>query len=396
MSSPMPADATNAVDATNSPDDTNKESNAVKNKKTAIDKASDMVTKLESQVKILRVTAKKLPRGDQRLLKEKEVEAKEKKISKKKEELSKLKAALDKLMMKEMMKKAKDLAAQEKDEVKSMSREAQRQLCYLRLRRQSELDGRSDKNESVWDVIAAEYKAKIEEGTLTASDDVTLGTLKTKYHKLEKSFAAYAQEYARKAQSGAPREDLDKITTGVTCCTDIFIEFKVHERPKIVAPFRIDNETAAAGGEANPFRNPSGRAASSTASRGARDKSDDDGDEDDAGSDAEAAQMADEASDADETVAKTPAFGSFSTSHPKLNIGGSSKDKYRPKIPKKTPEDAILTAINEWREQDRLEDERRAKRARKAEKDMFKMLKLVLKKGMPVDESDSGSGSDSD
>ena len=347
------------------------------------------------EAEALRKVANLTRLGEQKDKRTKLAEAREAAVESKQKEVEKLAKELELLQMKAAAAKAKAEAADTKAGVKAMSKAAVRWAVKLRLARQSGMDGHSDANENVWEAIYAEYKAKLEDGTLDkATDDVALATLKSRFCKEDKSFTLYAAERMRREQSGAPRTDIDAITIGVTCTTDLFWEAKRHEMAKTIPPFHIDDENAGRGGQPNIFVNRGGRkrkAAGTSAADAEADGGGEDGLEDgdrDDGEDEDGGEEGDPGSDF---------FSQHGgpSSHPPLHIGGSAKAKQRPD---KTPADPMLAYLKAMRAEDKQADKKREKRARKerASGRKFQLMMLQISMGHKFSQAEINAAQDSE
>eukprot|EP00959_Pyramimonas_sp_CCMP1952_P219453 4588649-Pyramimonas_sp.AAC.1 len=103
-----------------------------------------------------------------------------------------------------------------------MSNDEKHWLICKRLERQGEFDGTSNKNASVWKAIAEEFVSNFKVERNSSSLEAAFG-------RLQKPVKEYCQTVARYTQSGAVREDIDKIQR--PAFADLFEKYGFQKRP---------------------------------------------------------------------------------------------------------------------------------------------------------------------
>lgn len=86
-------------------------------------------------------------------------------------------------------------------------------LVRLRLEEQKRMDDRSNKNESVWELISSRFNAAVDRKELPESDRREVKSLMSKYSREDGQFKQFCRKIQRMKTSGAPREDVG------ACCT---------------------------------------------------------------------------------------------------------------------------------------------------------------------------------
>ena len=176
--------------------------------------------------------------------------------------------------------------AEKADETRPMSREGIRLLTTLRLGKQKEMDDHSNKNLNIWDNIALDFNAKVDDNTLPAGDRRTAATLKSKFSSLDGQFKLHVRKIQARRQSGAPLVDIEEVENapvgkfGVTEATDIFFKFSRQNRPGVVPTHVMNGGNAAHGGDRNSFLSPEPKGKRGEDGSGDEDDDDDDDDDD--------------------------------------------------------------------------------------------------------------------
>jgi hypothetical protein len=358
-----------------------------------LQKARAKLAEVEGKAKVLRLAATKMTtRGTdtgKKAAKEAEAAAAEAKAKALRAEITQHEAKLTSLKQKNEAKETAAAAAAEKNADTGMPQAAVRLLAKLRwVDLIAAFDNKSDGKEKVWDILHEKYTAEVKARKMGDGALVKVGTLKTRMSRELNSFKLYALERVAREESGAPREVIENITIGVTCTTNILWEAGVHKRAKVMPELTIDGGSAAQGGKSNPY---SKRKAPKAATMGGTDggrRGDAESDDEEADED----DFEDEEDDEDEEEEGS------SKKKSKLNIGGSSKDKYRPKARKKDKEAGIIEYMKQSRKEDKKEDKKRRKEARKARKKQQEGLERLMKisMGQAVSPLASGAYSSSD
>ena len=297
------------------------------------------------------------------------------------------------------------------DAVKVMSDEGIQTLVTIRIGYTSKFDNKTDRNENVWEHVAKDFNAKVDDGSLPAGDRRGADSLKAKYAKEFGIFKLYVAHIGRMKASGASGDEIENSTKHKTAATSIFWKHEVQNRPATVPPHAINGGNASRGGEANPFRRGPGEWADSTVEGLSSDDEaggeDDDGDGDAAGgADAAGGDAAggdeaggdeaggDEAGGDEARATPAPAApkrkGSAATEPKPMNIGGGADAKYRPPRKKKKGDQKgdqmaeLITYFKESEDAAVMRDEAAAKAA-EAERDKERQHELkMVEKGCPV------------
>ena len=131
---------------------------------------------------------------------------------------------------------------------KSMTDDCAIGLCEEKLADAHKFDNKSDKVQVVWAHTLSRLRARIHAGEFPVTDDRIDDTFKNRFQKESAFFRLHCQLVQAAAQSGASRDDQDKITWHTTCCTPTFFRFKQQYRAMSVPSYTINGGSAAAGG----------------------------------------------------------------------------------------------------------------------------------------------------